>query len=296
MAAVGRSFQRPGRRPMASAIHWPTPTSAGPAATPTRATAATCARPTGVRPFGGRLVVTHSRRAATPLAVSPACPPPAHCHPPCPSLVIATPGHCDCINCRDFSRDDNAVRAARSAAGNAGGADSQLNSKLEALAEAGAEQAAAAAAQAAPANAAVGNIAKAADPANSAAKKTALPRFRSDGRCGPNFPAPGAPSFGECDPKSDADQKGPCCNPESGWCGNIRQVDWGTLRVQGARMARVATLCGLRPLTCLFLLHPSLSLSPPPPQVTVTARLVSTTVGAACFQWLGVCRRAWFVS
>lgn len=34
-------------------------------------------------------------------------------------------------------------------------------------------------------------------------------RFRPDGRCGPNFPAPGAPLYGECDPTADADQKGP---------------------------------------------------------------------------------------
>lgn len=54
-----------------------------------------------------------------------------------------------------------------------------------------------------------------------------LPRFREDGRCGPNFPAPGAPAFGECDPTADADQRGPCCNPESGYCGNLRQVHWG---------------------------------------------------------------------
>eukprot|EP00042_Codosiga_hollandica_P044274 m.432662 g.432662 ORF g.432662 m.432662 type:complete len:544 (-) comp56753_c0_seq1:50-1681(-) len=52
-------------------------------------------------------------------------------------------------------------------------------------------------------------------------------RFRSDGRCGPKFPARDAPEFGECDPVADADQKGPCCNPNSGWCGNIRTVRWG---------------------------------------------------------------------
>ena len=47
------------------------------------------------------------------------------------------------------------------------------------------------------------------------------------GRCGPNYPAPEAPAFGECDPLADADQKGPCCNPNSGWCGNIRGKHWG---------------------------------------------------------------------
>lgn len=52
-------------------------------------------------------------------------------------------------------------------------------------------------------------------------------KFRLDGRCGPSYPAPGAPSFGECDPYSDADQKGPCCNPTSGWCGNERGASWG---------------------------------------------------------------------
>lgn len=43
----------------------------------------------------------------------------------------------------------------------------------------------------------------------------------------PSFPAPGAPNFGECDPGADADQKGPCCRPDSGYCGNVRGVDWG---------------------------------------------------------------------
>eukprot|EP00051_Salpingoeca_urceolata_P027321 m.480974 g.480974 ORF g.480974 m.480974 type:complete len:712 (+) comp22012_c0_seq1:446-2581(+) len=52
-------------------------------------------------------------------------------------------------------------------------------------------------------------------------------KWRSDGRCGPRFPAPGAPSFGQCDPSANADRKGPCCNPESGFCGNVRDVDWG---------------------------------------------------------------------
>eukprot|EP00049_Salpingoeca_infusionum_P028034 m.35815 g.35815 ORF g.35815 m.35815 type:complete len:245 (-) comp9925_c0_seq2:125-859(-) len=53
------------------------------------------------------------------------------------------------------------------------------------------------------------------------------PRYREDGRCGPNFPAPGAFDFGECDPNADLDRKGPCCNPESGYCGNVRGVKWG---------------------------------------------------------------------
>lgn len=30
--------------------------------------------------------------------------------------------------------------------------------------------------------------------------KEMLPLFRDDGRCGPNFPAPGAPEYGQCDP------------------------------------------------------------------------------------------------
>ena len=34
-----------------------------------------------------------------------------------------------------------------------------------------------------------------------------LARFRPDGRCGPEFPAPGSPNFGECDPDADEDQK-----------------------------------------------------------------------------------------
>lgn len=51
--------------------------------------------------------------------------------------------------------------------------------------------------------------------------------FRPDGRCGADYPAPGAPAFGQCDPHADADQKGPCCNPKSGWCGNIRGPSWG---------------------------------------------------------------------
>eukprot|EP00041_Stephanoeca_diplocostata_P011038 m.179325 g.179325 ORF g.179325 m.179325 type:complete len:241 (-) comp18389_c0_seq15:792-1514(-) len=55
-------------------------------------------------------------------------------------------------------------------------------------------------------------------------KKT---RFRSDGRCGPDYGAPDTPLFGECDPLGDADQKGPCCRPDSGWCGNERAHAWG---------------------------------------------------------------------
>lgn len=54
-----------------------------------------------------------------------------------------------------------------------------------------------------------------------------LARFRPDGRCGPEFPAPGSPNFGECDPDADEDQKGPCCRIDSGWCGNIRNKKWG---------------------------------------------------------------------
>lgn len=54
-----------------------------------------------------------------------------------------------------------------------------------------------------------------------------LAKFRPDGRCGPDFPAPGAPNFGECDPNANEDQKGPCCRIDSGWCGNIRNKRWG---------------------------------------------------------------------
>ena len=35
-----------------------------------------------------------------------------------------------------------------------------------------------------------------------------LKRWRDDGRCGPQYPAPGAPTYGECDPNANADQKG----------------------------------------------------------------------------------------
>jgi hypothetical protein len=113
--------------------------------------------------------------------------------------------------------------------------------------------------------------------------KASLARFRSDGRCGPNFPAPGAPSFGECDPKEDADQKGPCCNPESGWCGNIRQVDWGKLVVLApGHVPRLFfdSVChdftpSLSFLFAKFLRAYTSS------QVIVTVPLVSTTVGAA---------------
>jgi len=52
-------------------------------------------------------------------------------------------------------------------------------------------------------------------------------KWRDDGRCGPRFPAPGAPDFGQCDPAADANERGPCCNPVSGWCGNIRHKSWG---------------------------------------------------------------------
>lgn len=113
--------------------------------------------------------------------------------------------------------------------------------------------------------------------------KASLARFRSDGRCGPNFPAPGAPSFGECDPKVDADQKGPCCNPESGWCGNIRQVDWGKSAVLAT--GHVSPLffdfdCHL-PEVCGFGLLTFCVPTPLSFKVIVTVPLVSTTVGAA---------------
>eukprot|EP00931_Biecheleriopsis_adriatica_P086722 TRINITY_DN61330_c0_g1_i1.p1 TRINITY_DN61330_c0_g1~~TRINITY_DN61330_c0_g1_i1.p1 ORF type:complete len:952 (-),score=239.62 TRINITY_DN61330_c0_g1_i1:40-2895(-) len=43
-------------------------------------------------------------------------------------------------------------------------------------------------------------------------KVMVVPPWRSDGRCGPQFPVQGSP--GECDPYGGA----PCCSP-SGWCG-----------------------------------------------------------------------------
>lgn len=50
--------------------------------------------------------------------------------------------------------------------------------------------------------------------------------WRDDGRCGANFPLEnGKPS--ECNPHADADQKGPCCRLDSGWCGNERGTEWG---------------------------------------------------------------------
>lgn len=111
-------------------------------------------------------------------------------------------GHCDCKDCIDFA----AVKKQRQKYIVA------LKDEEKKQQEAAAEDAAAAADKAA----------AAADAA--AALK---PRYRTDGRCGPKFPAPGAPSFGECDPDADQDQKGPCCRPSSGWCGNVRDEEWG---------------------------------------------------------------------
>lgn len=49
-------------------------------------------------------------------------------------------------------------------------------------------------------------------PVERSGKVRVLPPWRSDGRCGPQFPVAGSP--GECDPYGGA----PCCSP-SGWCG-----------------------------------------------------------------------------
>jgi hypothetical protein len=42
--------------------------------------------------------------------------------------------------------------------------------------------------------------------------------WRKDGRCGPNYRIYGGKP-GQCDPKAQADEKGPCCSPK-GWCGD----------------------------------------------------------------------------
>eukprot|EP00038_Savillea_parva_P026453 m.54205 g.54205 ORF g.54205 m.54205 type:complete len:197 (-) comp7513_c0_seq1:4888-5478(-) len=52
-------------------------------------------------------------------------------------------------------------------------------------------------------------------------------RIRPDHRCGPDFLAPDGTAYGECDPSVDADPGGPCCRPETGWCGNVRHKQWG---------------------------------------------------------------------
>ena len=41
--------------------------------------------------------------------------------------------------------------------------------------------------------------------------------WRSDGRCGADYPLKGRP--GGCDPKANANKKGPCCS-SIGYCGN----------------------------------------------------------------------------
>lgn len=100
---------------------------------------------------------------------------------------------------------------------------------------------------------------KAAPPARTVPQK-ALPKFRPDGRCGPNFVAPGSLSYGECDPTANADQKGPCCNPQSGWCGNVRGEDWGHCDCPEVRINR-------------FLPRPRAPILPGPP-VDATCRLI----------------------
>eukprot|EP00037_Helgoeca_nana_P011604 m.104318 g.104318 ORF g.104318 m.104318 type:complete len:206 (+) comp20932_c0_seq1:366-983(+) len=52
-------------------------------------------------------------------------------------------------------------------------------------------------------------------------------RIRPDFRCGPNFLAPDGSGYGECAPSINRDPGGPCCRPDSGWCGNIRGKSWG---------------------------------------------------------------------
>ncbi len=84
-----------------------------------------------------------------------------------------------------------------------------------------------------------------------------LQRWRTDGRCGPKFPAPGAPAYGECDPAADEDQKGPCCRPDSGWCGNVRSVDsracgGGARREEQAYMSNQANIAA-RSLKSMYL-------------------------------------------
>jgi len=109
-----------------------------------------------------------------------------------------------------------------------------------------------------------------------------LPRFRPDGRCGPNFPAPGAPAFGECKPTGNADQVGPCCNPVSGWCGNERGVDWGASNCRRLVPGPSADRASPPPLPCSHwhayrgagYMVPPLT---PPVQVTATVRHVLIT-------------------
>mmetsp|Transcript_31332 Transcript_31332/g.82113 ORF Transcript_31332/g.82113 Transcript_31332/m.82113 type:complete len:203 (-) Transcript_31332:66-674(-) len=52
-------------------------------------------------------------------------------------------------------------------------------------------------------------------------------RIRPDFRCGPDFLAPDGTAYAECDPSKDSDPGGPCCRPDSGWCGNVRRKKWG---------------------------------------------------------------------
>ena len=122
------------------------------------------------------------------------------CHPVlgrCSNIRSAPFDHCGCDDCIDFSNPAAAKAALMSANSTPTAAASTRNAPT------------------------TSNLNAAQQPAGT------LKRFRDDGRCGPNFPAPGAPAFGECDPAGDEDQKGPCCNPGSGWCGNIRHTRWG---------------------------------------------------------------------
>ena len=54
-------------------------------------------------------------------------------------------------------------------------------------------------------------------PATAVTAVGGMSRLQPDGCCGPSFGATGAPTFGECDPHADNDQKGQCCRPSSGW-------------------------------------------------------------------------------
>lgn len=118
-------------------------------------------------------------------------------------------GHCHCADCVDFSL----VAARRGKmlaqlAGRAVGVDHALATNLQDIRKPAPVKS--------DAHTGEGGVAV-----------SGLAKFRPDGRCGPEFPAPGSPSFGECDPDANEDQKGPCCRIDSGWCGNIRNKKWG---------------------------------------------------------------------
>ena len=109
-------------------------------------------------------------------------------------LDLQLMGHCDCKDCIDFAAVKKHRQVYRV----------ELKNEEKKQQEAAAEGAAAADAVAA-----------------------LKPRYRTDRRCGPQFPAPGAPAFGKCDSDADQHQEGPCCRPSNGWCGNVRDEEWG---------------------------------------------------------------------